>query len=171
MSGAPVVRRAIAWRTTAEAEHDVREQWRTTPPPSPVVVAATHFLPGHEGVAVTVEHADGEIEVLGASESSYDSWALERHRARGGGRLFVFPGSESLVGTTAVGALLGLTAVDEVVGIGGAPVDAETALLTRDFVRPTFVDGRLRLLVRPAPGGAVLPFEQPDPTPCCADHA
>jgi len=27
------------------------------------------------------------------------------------------------------------------------------------------------LHVRPAVGGVVVPFEQPNQTPCCADHA
>ncbi len=170
MSELEVVRHALAWRTNAEAEHDLREQWRTAPPRSPVVVAATHFLPGHAGVVVTLEHADGELEVIGGSGPSHSPWALDRHRHRSGGRLLQFPGSESLVGTTTVGALLGLTAVDEVVSIGLPSLDPATPLHTQGFVRPTYELGRLRLLVRPAPDGAVVPFEQPDPTPCCTAH-
>ncbi|MEO3936440.1 hypothetical protein V3N99_06735 [Dermatophilaceae bacterium Soc4.6] len=170
MSDLEVVRHAFAWRTTAEAEHDLHQWWGTCAPRSPALFAATHFLPEHSGVAVTIEHADGELTVIGAGDPSHAGWALEHHRHRTGGRLFLFPGSQSLVGTTAVGAVLGLTAVDEVVGIGVPSVDASTPLHTQEFVRPTFERGRVRLLVRPAPGGAVVPFEQPEPTPCCATH-
>ena len=31
-------------------------------------------------------------------------------------------------------------------------------------------DGTVTLVLRPAVGGVLVPFEQPNPTPCCADH-
>jgi hypothetical protein len=40
---------------------------------------------------------------------------------------------------------------------------------TQDFVRPRIQNGRLVLTVQPGMRGYV-PFEQPNPTPCCADH-
>ncbi|NUR09424.1 MAG: hypothetical protein HOQ22_00255 [Nocardioidaceae bacterium] len=45
-------------------------------------------------------------------------------------------------------------------GIGASPPG---------FVRPLVQSGRVVLHVRPAEQGWV-PFEQRDPTPCCADH-
>ncbi|MGC0429432.1 hypothetical protein RKD32_005787 [Streptomyces sp. SAI-195] len=46
----------------------------------------------------------------------------------------------------------------------------DTRLVTRDHVRPHWQDGRLVLAAMPAVGGTLVPFEDPDPTPCCADH-
>lgn len=42
--------------------------------------------------------------------------------------------------------------------------------MTRDHVRPQWQDGELVLTLMPAVGGVLVPFEVPDPTPCCADH-
>jgi hypothetical protein len=39
----------------------------------------------------------------------------------------------------------------------------------RDHARPRSVDGE-SVLDAPA-GGTLVPFETPNPTPCCADHA
>ena len=59
----------------------------------------------------------------------------------------------------------GHEAVDAVLAqaAAGDPID------TQDFVRPRLQDGRLVLTVQPGMDGYV-PFEQPNPTPCCADH-
>jgi hypothetical protein len=46
-----------------------------------------------------------------------------------------------------------------------------TEILTRDFVRPQWLDGRLTLITTPAAGDRIAPFEVPNPTPCCADHS
>ena len=55
--------------------------------------------------------------------------------------------------------------------VGGAdPVDPAVTLVTRGHVRPWYDDGRLVLLVERAVGDRLVPFETPDPTPCCADH-
>ncbi|MFE9727753.1 hypothetical protein ACFYQ5_30350 [Streptomyces sp. NPDC005794] len=43
-------------------------------------------------------------------------------------------------------------------------------MVTREFVRPQWRDGELVLAAMPAVGGTLVPFEVPDPTPCCADH-
>ena len=37
-------------------------------------------------------------------------------------------------------------------------------------VHPQWQDGELVLTLMPAVGGVLVPFEVPDPTPCCADH-
>ncbi len=92
-------------------------------------------------------------------------------RGRRAGRAVAFPGSESLVGTGTVAQGLAATAIDAVRVLGGGRADPATALVTRDFVRPRAEDGLLVLHVQPAVGGTLVPFETPDPTPCCADHA
>jgi hypothetical protein len=42
---------------------------------------------------------------------------------------------------------------------------------TRDHVRPEWQAGELVLAVTPVHNGLFAPFEVPNPTPCCADHA
>ena len=81
-----------------------------------------------------------------------------------------FPGAESLVGTVRVRDVLEGTAIDAVQVLAHGPADADAALVTRDFVRPRWRSGPLVLDVQPAVGGALVPFEVPTPTPCCAGH-
>jgi hypothetical protein len=75
-----------------------------------------------------------------------------------------------------VAGLLALTAIDQVTVVGAPAADGQrpdpaTPVLTRDHVRPEWRNGRLTLALVPAAGGALAPFEVPNPTPCCADHA
>ncbi len=91
--------------------------------------------------------------------------------ARSTGRAVVFPGVDALVGTLTVREVLARSAVDEIVVVGGPPATLDDAVDTRDFVRPEWRDGRLVLAVTPAGGGVLAPFEVPNPTACCADHA
>jgi hypothetical protein len=88
----------------------------------------------------------------------------------------VYPGVDRLTGTVTVADLLGLTAIDRITVVGQPSTHAQgpdpaTPVLTRDHVRPDWQDGQLTLVVLPAAGGVLAPFEVPDPTPCCADHA
>jgi hypothetical protein len=87
------------------------------------------------------------------------------------GRAVLFPGAAALTGTTTVGDVLATSAIDRVTVLGapGRPA-AGTTLLTRGHVRPQSQDGALVLVCMPAAGGTLVPFEVPDPTPCCADH-
>ncbi len=157
------------WRTTGEAEHALLSTARED-----VDSACTHFAASVSAVLVTVE-AGGVVDVLGGAGSGAHEADVERvralHTGRRGGRLFVFPGCADLVGRMTVGELRGASAVDEVVMIGQrelVPDDQE--IDTQGYVRPELADGVARLLVRPAAGGLVIPFEQANPTPCCADH-
>lgn len=86
------------------------------------------------------------------------------------GRLVHFAGEAALRGLLTVDELLAASCVDEVVVVGGAPHDGSTVIDTRDFVRPTVAAGRVRLLVQPAAGGVLVPFEKEDPERCCEDH-
>ncbi|WP_392961553.1 hypothetical protein [Streptomyces sp. LN245] len=97
--------------------------------------------------------------------------AAAEHRARTGGRAVLYPGVDALTGALTVARLLEVSAVDQVAVLGspeGAAMEAR--LVTRDHVRPEWRDGRLVLAAMPALGGTLVPFEVPDPTPCCADH-
>ncbi|MEU5661676.1 hypothetical protein [Streptomyces longwoodensis] len=88
------------------------------------------------------------------------------------GRAVLFPGAAALTGTTTVGDVLATSAIDRVTVLGtpGRP-GAATRILTRGHVRPQWQqDGDLVLVCMPAAGGTLVPFEVPDPTPCCADH-
>ena len=84
-------------------------------------------------------------------------------------RLFVSPGIGNLVGSFTVGDLLLVSAIDEVRALAGVVPALDDRVDTQDFVRPRVQGGRLVLTVQPAEHGHV-PFEQPNPTPCCADH-
>ncbi|WP_369180403.1 hypothetical protein [Streptomyces mutabilis] len=87
------------------------------------------------------------------------------------GRAVLYPGAGALTGTLTLAELLSRSAIDRVTVLGtpGEPAPA-TLLVTRDHVRPQWQDGRLVLAAMPAAGGTLVPFEDPDPTPCCADH-
>lgn len=95
---------------------------------------------------------------------------------RRGGRAVLYPGAKRLTGTVTVADLLTSTAIDRLTLIGQAPADGQgpdpaTPVLTRDHVRPEWQGGRLVLALVPAADNALAPFEVPNPTPCCADHA
>ncbi|MFJ2238191.1 hypothetical protein [Streptomyces sp. NPDC087859] len=87
------------------------------------------------------------------------------------GRAVLYPGAAALTGTLTVTELLSRSAIDRVtvLGVHGPPAPG-TLLVTRDHVRPQWEGGELVLTAMPAAGGALVPFEVPEPTPCCADH-
>ncbi|NKQ25401.1 hypothetical protein [Streptomyces galbus] len=87
------------------------------------------------------------------------------------GRAVLFPGAAALTGTTTVGEVRMASAIDRVTVLGTAePPGPDTALLTRDHVRPQWQAGALVLVCMPPAGGTLVPFEVPAPTPSCADH-
>jgi hypothetical protein len=94
--------------------------------------------------------------------------ALIARRNRTGGRAIHFAGHDQLTGTRTIREVLALSDIEAIDSLG-IPVDPETPVVTRDFVRPTFRAGQLVLAVRPRAEGMGC-FEQPDPTPCCAMH-
>ena len=96
--------------------------------------------------------------------------AREAAAARRSGRVVHFPGAGALRGSLPVAEVLERSAVDAVRVLAAGPADPAAVLTTREHVRPTWSDGALVLLVQPAVGGTLVPFEPPDPTPCCADH-
>jgi hypothetical protein len=88
-----------------------------------------------------------------------------------GARAVAYPGHERLLGILPVCRVLESSAIERVQLLGGGAADPAQELDTRDFVRPQWIRGALTLLVQPARGGLLVPFEVPNPTPCCADHA
>ncbi|MFC8195640.1 hypothetical protein ACFUTV_09580 [Streptomyces sp. NPDC057298] len=87
------------------------------------------------------------------------------------GRAVVYPGAAALTGTVTVAELLSASAIDRVTVLGspGEP-PPDQAVVTRGHVRPQWQDGELVLTLQSAVGGVLVPFEVPDPMPCCADH-
>ena len=138
------------WRTTHEAEHG----WRQVREPEEGEWAATVFVPA-------AVFGRAEVAVVTAHEAE----SLPRDA-----RVFSFPGDEDLPDEPTVAQLLADTVVDEVVALGNQPIGSEQVVRTHRFLRPVVTSGGLRLLVRPGHGSVLLPFEQPNPTPCCLDH-
>ncbi|MGQ4470355.1 hypothetical protein ACN6K6_002642 [Streptomyces violaceoruber] len=105
-----------------------------------------------------------------------DRLTARGHEVRDGtwdesGRAVLFPGAAALTGTLPLAELLARSAVDRVTVLGTPDEPSpDTRLVTRNHVRPHWQDGRLVLAAMPAVGGTLVPFEDPDPTPCCADH-
>ncbi|WP_171111137.1 hypothetical protein [Streptomyces sp. Z423-1] len=87
------------------------------------------------------------------------------------GRAVLYPGAADLTGTLSIAELLSRSAIDRVTVLGASEQPAaHAAVVTRDHVRPQWQNGELVLALMPAAGGVLVPFEVPDPTPCCADH-
>lgn len=87
------------------------------------------------------------------------------------GRAVLYPGVRTLTGTTTVAELLDRSAIARVTVLGTpVPPAPGTRVTTRDHVRPQWQRDELVLAATPARGGTLVPFEAPDPTPCCADH-
>jgi hypothetical protein len=97
--------------------------------------------------------------------------AAAEHTTRTAGRAVLYPGAAALTGTVTVARLLAGSAVDRVTVLGAPDGPGpDQRVVTRDHVRPEWRDGHLVLTAMPAAGGTLVPFEVPDPTPCCADH-
>ncbi|MET8224059.1 hypothetical protein [Streptomyces sp. NPDC005301] len=87
------------------------------------------------------------------------------------GRAVLYPGVARLTGTVTVAEVLSASAIVRVAVLGEpGPPPPDRRLVTRDHVRPEWRGGELVLAAMPAAGGTLVPFEVPDPTPCCADH-
>jgi hypothetical protein len=97
--------------------------------------------------------------------------AAHEHAAGRGGRAVQFRGRDRLVGSVTVADTLAASAIEriKVLGAGSDPAPG-TILLTQDFVRPQWMEGRLTLVAMPAAGGRIVPFEVRNPRGCCSDH-
>ncbi|WP_369173323.1 hypothetical protein AB5J49_37655 [Streptomyces sp. R28] len=87
------------------------------------------------------------------------------------GRAVLYPGAASITGTLTIADVLTRSAIDRVTVLGSPTRPAlNTPLVTWEHIRPLWQDDELVLTTMPAVGGTLVPFEVPDPTPCCADH-
>lgn len=120
-----------------------------------VMSARVRRAPDPAGLAALTERLGGVAAVL--------------DQGRTDGRCVRFPGQDALTGTRTAGEIVAMSAIDEVVGVGVA-VRGDAVVDTRDHLRPTFVAGRLVLLVEPAAGGVLRPAEIEEPHQCCGGH-
>ncbi|SDP41165.1 hypothetical protein SAMN04487981_12243 [Streptomyces sp. cf386] len=87
------------------------------------------------------------------------------------GRAVIYPGVATLTGAVTIADVVSGSAIDRVAVLGmSGPPAPDAALVTGDHVRPQWQNGELVLTTMPAVGGTLVPFEVPNPTPCCADH-
>ncbi|MDT0443761.1 hypothetical protein [Streptomyces johnsoniae] len=91
--------------------------------------------------------------------------------AAGTGRAVLFPGWRLLTGSLSLGEVFARTAITRAEALGGTVPPASAVLDTRGHVRPEVRDGTLLLRLMPARGGQYVPFEIPDPHPCCGARA
>jgi hypothetical protein len=158
---------ATHWATLGERPHVALSLELVDPPVSavvPLLGARLGELAPRWALAVG-EHALGDGHLRGAATAARDA-----HVQRRSGRLVHFRGVEELVGALTVRALLDRSAVERVRVLASGDAPADVVVRTRGHVRPSWADGRLVLLVQPAVGGTLVPFESPSPTACCADH-
>lgn len=81
-----------------------------------------------------------------------------------------FPGVSSLGGTISVSETLLASSIDQVRVLAAGEADPDVLVITRDHVRPLWSRGQLVLFTQPVAGETLVPFESPNPAPCCADH-
>lgn len=166
------------WTSTAQAEHESLEQLSKLG--LRLLLACTHFIPARDThpprVAVTAQVTTlGNDPIAAAATTACCpdpdlAFALAAQLSRRSGRAFVFTGARSIERVVSVATLLSSTAVDDVLTLGGGSPPGSARIDTQHHLRPEFRAGRLVLRVRPAVGIDLVPFEQPHPTPCCADH-
>jgi hypothetical protein len=184
-------------RDTAEAEHLLHE---LLGPAAADVVACTHVVTGdHPHVAISVvstTDAAGQLaerarawseersigsaitwpgasgpELSGPSSLVRGAYLAAIESALGStGRMVRFPGAQQASGVMTVLELRERCGIDQVEALGGLPVEDDTLVDTRDFIRPIRREGRVVLLVQPAVGGVLIPFEVEHQQKCCADH-
>ncbi|MFV0132970.1 hypothetical protein ACLGIH_06965 [Streptomyces sp. HMX87] len=132
----------------------------------------THLVRGERPrVALSLAVASEPVLRTARERLAAQGYALADTPADAVGRAVLYPGAEALTGTLPVAELLARSAIDRVTVLGGPePPSGDTPVVTRGHVRPQWQHGRLVLAATPAAGGTLVPFEFPDPTPCCADH-
>ncbi|MDT0346240.1 hypothetical protein [Streptomyces litchfieldiae] len=112
----------------------------------------------------------GERWLPGAAGSRAGAEAAATAAASGTGRAVLFPGWDSLTGSLTLAELFDRTAISRAEVLGGTVPEASAVLDTRGHVRPERADGALLLRLMPVRGGGYVPFEIPDPHPCCGVH-
>ncbi|GAB3127384.1 hypothetical protein GCM10027160_52000 [Streptomyces calidiresistens] len=133
----------------------------TVAPTAPEGRGGSEEVPGND---------DGTDEGAGAAGARAARTAAAAPRADGV-RAVVFPGSAGVPDTLPVGELLRTTAIERAEVLGGLVPEAGAPVETAGHLRPEWRDGALLLRLVPVVGGRYMPFDVPDPHPCCADHA
>jgi hypothetical protein len=154
------------------------------------VVACTHVVAGghlavsirvtrdfdqsaltHDVGSAIIRPGAAEPLVAGPSQLVRGAYVAAVEAALGtAGRLVVFPGQEHARGTQTAAELRTQCGIDQVEALGGLPVEDSTLIDTRNFIRPIRRNGQTVLLVQPAAGGVLIPFELEHQIKCCADH-
>ncbi|WBQ05637.1 hypothetical protein [Kribbella sp. CA-293567] len=169
-----------------EAEHLLHGLLESATGPA---VACTHVVPGghlalsitatgfdqaalgHEVGSAIIRAGAAEPEVAGPSRLIRGAYVAAVETALGtAGRLVVFPGQENARGTLTAADLRAHCGIDQVEGLGGLSIEDTTLVDTRDYVRPVRRDGQVVLLVQPAAGGVLIPFEVEHQLKCCSNH-
>jgi hypothetical protein len=177
-------------RDALEAEHLLHELLASVAGP---VVACTHVVSGgdrpHLAVSITgspdldtahLTHEVGsaiirpgaaEPVVAGPSRLVRGAYVAAVETALGtAGRLVRFPGQEHARGVVTAAELRERCGIDQVEALGGIAVDDDSLVDTLDFIRPIRRNGQVVLVVQPAAGGVLIPFEVEHQQKCCADH-
>lgn len=179
--GEPVADRAVV------ATHEVRLSEphlavSCRVPDDPAALEPGRYVPGlvddltdlvgsFGGVAVSAPGLPDGVAVAGRADALTGAWvAVAAAATRASGRLVHYPGEHALVDRLTVADVLAASCVDAVLVLGGGAAEPTTVVDTRGFVRPRVVDGRVELLVQPAVGGVMVPFEKENPERCCEDH-
>jgi len=119
--------------------------------------------------ALVFEGRDRAVEIGGAAGRSGARAAIAAHAAATGGRAVTFAGQEMLVGALSVEEILATSAIDEVRPLGADLVPG-ALIETRGYLRPQYMAGLLTLVVTPAEGGRLQPFELEHVHQCCGGH-
>ncbi|MFV2119622.1 hypothetical protein ACE14D_14720 [Streptomyces sp. Act-28] len=157
--------------TLRAADHLLRELAAGLDLP-PDAFGCTHLVRG-ERPRVALSFAVTSEELSGAAREwlTDQGYAVSPGLPDAVGRAVLYPGARELTGPLTIADLLSRSAIDRVTVLGApGPPPPERRIVTRDHVRPQWHDGELVLTAMPAAGGTLVPFEVPDPTPCCADH-
>ncbi|MDT0266808.1 hypothetical protein RM844_10940 [Streptomyces sp. DSM 44915] len=113
---------------------------------------------------------EAALAAPGAAPRGPAAWAADAATALAaapdGGRVVLFPGQADLPALLTVAELLSRTAIEAVRVLGGATAAPDALVETHDHLRPERRDDTLLLRLTPARTG-FIPFEIPDPHPCC----
>lgn len=115
------------------------------------------------------EVADRITAALPGTTATTSSPALDEARERRAGRLARYPGRLRVERPTTPAEVVSHSVIDEVEGLAGVPVDADSPVDLTGFARPVWREGRCVLLVQRSVTGLV-PFEVRAQVPCCSHH-
>ena len=140
----------------------------------------THQLnTGARRVAFTMSSADAVtlIKLVDDLKAHFPSYAVEQEltqlisdsKSKSSGRAVVFPIDVDVSSSISQSELISHSAIDAIYAVGEVlPIDA--IIQVNGFIRPTFKNGVLELLVERVAGGFFAPIERRAPHECCGGH-